>query len=157
MIPYRIDGRTLPYTPDVLISFADGRTVVAELKPRHCLAHCENWMRWAALARWCHENGAGLYIGDVIRSIVDVAVAARRSPHRDPLAAAVRHRRLDYNAYLRFKTDHHASAEDMVAAVTGENLEWRRTSPFRIQSATEANATEAAAFLRLIANHAKAD
>jgi hypothetical protein len=55
-IPYRFGNELHRYIPDVLIEFAGGRPVVAEIKPAGQVDEPKNKAKFAAASAWCAER-----------------------------------------------------------------------------------------------------
>lgn len=55
-IPYRFDGSTKNYTPDVLVEYVDGSRALVEVKPEVLTREAKNLAKAEAAQRWCKAN-----------------------------------------------------------------------------------------------------
>lgn len=122
-IPYVIDGEAREYTPDVIVRLDDGRALIVEAKPQVGLGDFTNWMKWAALARWCEQAGIGFWIGSPQRSITEHR-CMRPDPERRELVvdevAAGELAAGDYTAVRGLVSD-----DQLGLIATAELLDWR--------------------------------
>jgi hypothetical protein len=65
VIPYTYAGIRRDYHPDVLVQFADGRRLLAEMKHLFEMATGLSQAKHAAAWHWCRAHGAGLLITDL--------------------------------------------------------------------------------------------
>jgi hypothetical protein len=150
----QLQGRTSVYRPDAIALLQDGRAVMIELKPPSYLACYDHWLRWAELARWCHENGTGLCVGSPSLSIKGLYHRSLAPLHAAGLAEAAADGPMDRDARSRFMREHSATALELAYAITNLRLDWNpRTQS--IAAPTECTET-ADAFWRLVARHANA-
>jgi hypothetical protein len=56
-IPYKFNGRTRTYVPDLLVEYADKRLVLVEIKPDALLDEPENRAKFDAAREWCRGRG----------------------------------------------------------------------------------------------------
>jgi hypothetical protein len=148
----QLPGRRSVYRPDAIALLRDGRAVMIELKPPSYLACYDHWLRWAELARWCHDNGTGLCIGSPSLSITGLYRRSLAPLHAADLAAAVSDGPMDREGRSRFMDEHAVTVRELAYAITNLRLDWNpRTQSIRAPS----EGTETAdAFWRLVARHA---
>lgn len=84
-IPYVIDQTPHEYTPDVAVLLDNGRVFLMEIKPASMLGSFDTVMKLAALARFCGQNGYGLYAGSPELGLLDFrALQLDRRPRHSP-------------------------------------------------------------------------
>lgn len=75
-LTYEWEGRAHTYYPDILISFVDGRSAMAELKPDFEMATYRNLEKWTALVKNSELAGHGFFIGNTRHSMTDLLSVA---------------------------------------------------------------------------------
>jgi hypothetical protein len=148
-IPLVIDGAQRRYHPDVLVVLADGRSILAELKPRLQWALFDNLRKWAALADYCRQHGYGMFIGDCHRALQRaLAISPTEGFTRDLLALADRGG-AGWPSCRRLLTAHGATSRDLTAVVLAHGLELR-VNPFVLRRLWGPAGDETQQFLGLL-------
>jgi hypothetical protein len=138
--------------PDVLVTLADGRALLIELKPRLHWGELPNLVKWAAAARWCGQHGVGLLIGDKDRTAWPALTAPVDPDLRTRVLAALDDGELNWSRYQEVAGPN-TPADALVALAAAEPLDWR-LRPFRLRHPDAADAAEVRALIRLL--HARA-
>jgi hypothetical protein len=76
-LPYTNGAHQSKYFPDVLISFTDGRSVLAEIKQCHSPFRYDALVKARHLIEYCERAGMGFFIGDHRRSFHDLLSIAQ--------------------------------------------------------------------------------
>jgi hypothetical protein len=150
-VDYVVSGNPRTYVPDVVAFLDDGRALVVEIKPRLQMALMTNIRKWAALARWCGQHGAGLLIGDGRVSVRDVLLDACDHEFRAALIDALRNGPLTYPEYAN-GVGRGRSVQQLAAAVGTGLLAWQLT-PFELRLPTAEQERDARRFTNLLREH----
>ncbi|MFJ9365408.1 TnsA endonuclease N-terminal domain-containing protein [Nocardia sp. NPDC101769] len=81
-VPYELHGYPRIYYPDVVVTLADGRVILVEVKPLFDLALHINQVKFAAARRYAHYRGWGWHIW----TEGSIGIAELRSRPVDPVA-----------------------------------------------------------------------
>lgn len=124
VIEYMMEEKRRLYYPDVYFVFDDGRSVVAEIKPKHHMALYANLCKWSGLRKFCQDNGFGLLITDgrvYIQSLMRSEIPA---DFEDALLTALNANPLSWAEYKQISNSHGAKWEHLIAAILRYKLVW---------------------------------
>lgn len=140
-IPYRHNGATRPYYPDVVAQLNDGRTVLIEAKPVYELAYAVNQDKFAAARDYAHSRGWGwlVWTANVRFSIPELT-----SRHVDPavrqrLTDAVTSGGVNWPTLRRFNNEG-LGFLDLITVTMSNGWRWER-HPFRLTTAEAGTAS----------------
>ena len=131
-IPYNYEGKNHIYFPDILVILRDGKRIVVEIKPIFVMALHINLVKWAALKKFCNENGYGLLITDGKFAIQQIMY---HNVNQNDSIAVFKHLaksgELSWQEYRIIRDEFSPSRNDFVALVLKNKLIWR-LSPFTL-------------------------
>lgn len=129
-VPYKCDGRTRPYYPDVVVQLLDGRTVLIEAKPIYEVAYAVNQDKFDAARAYAHSRGWGWLvwtdrdsIPELMRREVDPVLVQH-------ITASVMAGGADWTAVRRFNAQG-LQFRDLIALTIANRWRWER-GPFRL-------------------------
>lgn len=140
-IPYRHNGTTRPYYPDVVAQLHDGRAVLIEAKPVYELAYAVNQDKFAAARDYAHSRGWGWLVWTAnVRFSIPELTSRRVDPAlRQRLTAAVTSGGIDWPALQRFNNEG-LEFLDLLTLTISNSWRWER-HPFRLTTAEAGTAS----------------
>jgi len=130
-VAYQLGERELAYYPDVLFVLADGRTVVAEIKPIFQMALHQNLHKWSALKQFCASRGWGMLITDGRHAIQEVQRKTSMAEFAEAVLSRLDHGSLSWSEYKAIRDEYDADRNDFLALVLQKRLLWT-LGPFRL-------------------------
>lgn len=127
VISYELDGLRRNYYPDVFFVIEGGRGVAVEVKPRYQMGLYENIIKWAALRKFCVQNGWGYLITDGNRSIQTLQQHEYSVEFQTALMTALENSRdgtLNWPEYRRIRDQYSATWSDFLAVILKNELIW---------------------------------
>ncbi len=130
-ISYQVEEKELLYYPDVLLVLADGKAIVAEIKPIFQMALHRNLEKWSALRKFCALKGWGMLVTDGRHAIQEV----QRQPIHSEFAQAILNRLntgpLSWPDYKAIRDEYGVGRNDFLALVLQNKLVWM-LQPFQL-------------------------
>ena len=130
-IAYQLGERELAYYPDILFVLADGRAVVAEIKPIFQMALYQNLQKWSALKHFCASKGWGMLITDGRYAIQEVQRKTIMAEFAEAVLSRLDHGSLSWPEYKALRDEYNADRNDFLALVLQKRLLWT-LGPFKL-------------------------
>ena len=127
-----IDGDPGIYIPDLLITLADGRTLLIEVKPLWQMAVTDNRIKSAAAQRFAHEHGWGwITVADAGRTYHDLLHRPINPPAHQALTTALAAGPIDWPRMQQLRQHAAIAALDVAAYAAQHNVALSLT-PYRL-------------------------